>query len=415
MKPLNWDELISNREKLIKWQSINWYIPTFYKNRLHLGCGDNILPYAINIDLYNPSADMQLDIRTLDGIENDSTSGIISHHALEHLGVREMVQALNRWYEVLEPGGTLELGLPDVELCMKMFLESPEDKKYNWDIYTMYGYQKETSENDKSEGQYHKSGVSLGKLVRILEDIGFLMDDAYNYDGYGTPSSFVLAHKPVKPMNEPCVLEKDIVMGTFTNTTEFLPSLWKSAHHYLPNIPFITHIEDKPIVTNMNLLRDIFVKTGKRYWLFLDHDIQFLNEDIVKNALNVMINNNAGAVTCYMDGRISSPALAYNTSELLEHKTTWATGYFILVDSYKVGYIKAREDLPDLNTAIDISYSLDIIKEGFEIWVVPDYVYHTRKYTPLNVAAFEVTQKFMTKEYGKLYLSCQHPINLVIA
>lgn len=424
MNKVNYQDLIENREKLISRQKVEWYNSQDEELNLHLGCGSFLLPGYINIDLANPKADKEGDLRHPDGFADNTVNKIVCHHALEHIPMRDLLPTLKNWYKLLKPGGTIDIGMPDIELCMKMFLEEDEERKWGWLIWTIYGAQTEQpTENNVYDiqdtfpympSQSHLSGLSLGKMIELLERVGFRMVEAYHYDGFGTPSFFIYAKKPEIPTIKPSALEQDTVMGTFTNSTKYISDLWKSSNEQLPNVQFITRFSDSKIVENMNLLRKDFVRSGKRYWIFLDHDIQFLNKDIVNNALKTMVRKKAGMVTVYMTGDTKVLAEEYGKAGLLEHQTTWGVGYFIMVDSFKVGDVLADINLPCHNTGIDISYSMDVKNKGYEIWASPDYVYHTKKYTKLDYDAAVKTHTYMLNRWDFLYENAIQPLKTVL-
>ena len=81
------------------------------------------------------------------------------------------------------------------------------------------------------------------------------------------------------------ILEKDVVMGVFTHRVDYLSSLISSIKEFLPDIQFIVKISDGSINENMEKLRQDFLCTNKRFWVFLDDDIQFLDSNIIKNAV----------------------------------------------------------------------------------------------------------------------------------
>jgi hypothetical protein len=415
VQPIDSILLAQNRETLVAWQRRQWFreAPGI---RIHLGSGHVYLKGYVNVDPFTEESDLKEDMRHLPFLPG-SVSEIISHHALEHLPMRDVWPTLNHWYDLLEPGGTVEIGLPDIELCFQSFLEASEQERWNRYIWTIYGAQTESdafltenewSPRDKFEfmsSQVHRGGFSIGYFVRMMEDIGFRILEAFNYDAYGSPSLFVYAVKPFPILNPGSVLEQDTVIGTFTNKTLYLPKLWASASKQLPHIPFVTRIQRGPINQGMSLLRDDFIQSGKRFWCFLDDDIQFLNPDIMRNALNLLVNNKLGAVSVYSTFDPVSLVNPYDASKLENRLHRWATGYFILVDSYKVGHIKPDMELPHPNTAVDTSYSVAIRAAGFDIGISADYVYHQRKDTRTHREVIDVTNAYLLSKWNNFYFT----------
>lgn len=245
----------------------------------------------------------------------------------------------------------------------------------------------------------------MGYFVRMLETIGFRMIKAFNYDAYGSASLFVYAMKPQHLKSLGSILEQDCVMGTFTHHTTYIEDEWASANKYLPHIPFITRFHRGGINKGMSMLREDFIKTKKRFWIFLDDDIQFLNSDVVKNALEMLIADKYACMSVFSTFEKSSLSEAYDLSKLgIERRSTkWATGYFIMVDSWKVGNILPDMNLPYPNQSVDTSYSAEIRKAGWAIGISPDYVYHVKKNTLYYTHVIDETNAYLINKWGQFY------------
>jgi predicted SAM-dependent methyltransferase len=84
--------------------------------RLNWGCGTSPKPGWLNSDIKEaPGVDVPADIRTGLPIETGTIKYAVSIHALQELPYREQVPALAELRRLLEPGGVLRLGLPDLE------------------------------------------------------------------------------------------------------------------------------------------------------------------------------------------------------------------------------------------------------------------------------------------------------------
>jgi hypothetical protein len=241
----------------------------------------------------------------------------------------------------------------------------------------------------------------------MLEDIGFRMIDVYHYWWYGCPMIFIYAVKPEPNPPIKSILEKDVALGVFTNKTAFLPALWASVYKQFPQIPFITRIQRGMINEGMRLLREDFLKSKIRYWVFLDDDIVFLHPDTIKNALEYMIAEKFACMSVFSTFEPSALGEPYNPNKLgLEKRETrWATGYFICVDSWKVGHILPDMNLPDGNTSVDTSYSVSIVANGYNIGISPDYVYHVKKQVWAKPDIIDITNKYLMNKWGEFYYS----------
>ena len=412
MQPIDYNELISNRERLIVWQQLQ-RARQVDGLRLNLGCGNILIPGYTNVDLYSPNADVKEDIRNMTFKQNSAIE-IIAQQVLEHLPYRDVFETLKHWYNILDFGGTIEIGSPDIEFLFQGFLEGSDNEKWQKYIWMIYGEQTSASVSEKNNirnkvpfnpGLVHMGGFSLGYMIRMLEDIGFRMIDAYNYDGYGAPCLFIYAMKPFKIEKIHNVLENDVAIGAFTNRTDYIVNLWESANKYLPHIPFITRINRDSIVKNMTLLREDFIKSGKRYFVYLDDDIEILNSDIIKNALELLIKNKYAIVSVYSTFDPVALTNHYSPAEkgLIAREHNFAVGYFICSDSWRIGNILPDLNLPDPNLAIDADFSVASRLEGFQIGISADYVYHLAQKTHPGIVNSQPTLDYFMNKYGEYY------------
>lgn len=93
--------------------------------RVHLGCGKDIRPGWINVDL-------QRGVRTQNYVNYDlrrglplpaaSCSIIYSSHFIEHLSLTEARKHFADCYAALEPGGTLRMALPHFEELVRRYV-----------------------------------------------------------------------------------------------------------------------------------------------------------------------------------------------------------------------------------------------------------------------------------------------------
>lgn len=97
--------------------------------RLQFGCGQFAAAGWINANLEpGPGVDFRCDIRGGLPLESDSVRYIASMHALCELPYLDVVPALRELRRVLEPGGVLRLGLPDLERAIDAYVRG--DRSY---------------------------------------------------------------------------------------------------------------------------------------------------------------------------------------------------------------------------------------------------------------------------------------------
>lgn len=76
--------------------------------RLHLGCGQNVLPRPWE------NFDLDIDIRQPLPFDFCSVEFILAEHVIEHIDFRSGIKFLSECLRVLEPGGKLRLAFPDI-------------------------------------------------------------------------------------------------------------------------------------------------------------------------------------------------------------------------------------------------------------------------------------------------------------
>ncbi len=139
--------------------------------KLHVGCGNVILPGGINVDIDNiPGVDIQDDVRTLAKIKDDSCDIIYASHVLEHFGRKEFESILKVWNKKLKINGILRLAVPDFEKAIKWY----NDTKKIEDVIGLI------SGGQKTEFDYHKMIYDRKFLTKVLKICGF--DDVKEWE-----------------------------------------------------------------------------------------------------------------------------------------------------------------------------------------------------------------------------------------
>lgn len=132
--------------------------------KLHVGCGDVILPGWINVDLENlPGIDLQDDIRELGKIKDETCDIIYASHVLEHVGRNEFEDVIKTWNKKLKVGGILRIAVPDFEKVIEWY-----KKKGN--ILDVTGL---VSGGQKTKYDYHQMIFDKKFLSQVLKKCGF--------------------------------------------------------------------------------------------------------------------------------------------------------------------------------------------------------------------------------------------------
>jgi len=134
--------------------------------KLNLGCGNDIKPGYINIDKYNNTGnvDMNSDLGDLP-FDDHTISEIYTSHVFEHIPLNEVYSVISEWKRALKIGGRLVLRLPDLETEVKIWLQTPDDKKW-FDVHRIFGAQ-------SHPGNTHYIGFNPGSLKSFLETFNF--------------------------------------------------------------------------------------------------------------------------------------------------------------------------------------------------------------------------------------------------
>ena len=140
--------------------------------KLHVGCGDVIIPGWTNLDIEElPGVDINDDIRTLEKIQNNSCDIIYASHVLEHVGRNEFGNVLRVWNRKLKINGVLRLAVPDFEKAIEWYTKTGKildivglvsgDQKTKFDYHQMIYDKKYLSESMKKYDEDWK------KILRI--------------------------------------------------------------------------------------------------------------------------------------------------------------------------------------------------------------------------------------------------------
>ncbi len=132
--------------------------------KLHIGCGDVIIPGWTNLDIDNlPGVDINDDARTLSKIPDESCDIIYACHILEHLGRHEVGNVLKTWTKKLKKNGMVRLAVPDFEKAIQWYQKNPHLEDV---LGLIIGGQ-------KTKYDFHKMVFDKKKITELLIDSGF--------------------------------------------------------------------------------------------------------------------------------------------------------------------------------------------------------------------------------------------------
>lgn len=154
--------------------------------KLNLGCGKYPMEGYVNVDLYADAADVKGDFTEMVFADVEE---IVMLHVLEHLPFDRTDEILSMLYDWLQPGGSLLVEVPDMEVLLALGTGYPE-----WVLW-IYGA--------KEPGERHQGGYTMAMLVQALARAGFEVDSlsikrfvSDHPERRGYPCCQALARKP---------------------------------------------------------------------------------------------------------------------------------------------------------------------------------------------------------------------------
>lgn len=142
---------------------------------LHIGCGTNIKPGWVNVDL-GRDADITLDLREPLPFPDNSVTMVYSEHFFEHLTLEEGTRFLRECLRVLAPNGRVSIGVPNARLCMQDYARNDREK---W-LRTRERFHPKWCTTPMHSANYffrqdgeHKYAYDEETLIGLIRDCGF--------------------------------------------------------------------------------------------------------------------------------------------------------------------------------------------------------------------------------------------------
>ena len=158
--------------------------------RLHLGCGPEILPGWVNIDLHPyPGVDRVLDVR--EGLPFEDVELIFAEHFLEHLELEDAWRLVRECRRVLADDGILRLTTPNLDwvwatsYATRWSAQSARQATIDIDAWKhdTAAARDCVGINQAFRGWGHRFLYNAGMLEALLRDAGFSRLDWRRY-GY---------------------------------------------------------------------------------------------------------------------------------------------------------------------------------------------------------------------------------------
>jgi predicted SAM-dependent methyltransferase len=142
------------------------------KLKLNLGCREHKMYGFVNVDIREEmEPDVVDDAFALTKFKNNSVDLIYICHTLEHANRDGAQSALERFHEVLKPGGTIRISVPDMEAVCEHYVFH---RDLRWLKTFFHGGQ-------THEWDYHRVGWDYKTMTEDLIDKGFVNVRKWNW------------------------------------------------------------------------------------------------------------------------------------------------------------------------------------------------------------------------------------------
>jgi len=158
--------------------------------KLNLGSGRSPIEGWLNVDV--PPADLEMHLNWGLPFADGAAKYVYLSHVLEHFYKREALELLSDVYRVLAPGGTARLVVPDIEKCMRAYVQKDEGyfetRRRLWTVSdesaaTSLELVLKNAGAGIEPGSFwgHKQGYDFETLSHILRKAGFTSVERSEY------------------------------------------------------------------------------------------------------------------------------------------------------------------------------------------------------------------------------------------
>ncbi len=136
------------------------------KKQLNVGCGEQILPNYINVDIRKlDGVDIICDVKFLP-FKGGTFEKLWASDVLEHNPRLDIEDILKEWRRVLKKGGILSLKVPNLKTIASNYIRGLIDcAEFSRLIYG--------NQEDNDIANFHKSGFDSVLLKKLLRKAGF--------------------------------------------------------------------------------------------------------------------------------------------------------------------------------------------------------------------------------------------------
>jgi len=163
----------------------------------------------------------------------------------------------------------------------------------------------------------------------------------------------------------------DVVLAIATHRRKYLDSLLGS----LKKLPYqkVISVDQKLVGSNLSQVWELAKSSGKRYVVLMDDDIEVLEKDVVWRSINIMKMKGwviAGTHETY------NPNYKPGKHLLKVYDKGWLPGYFLVIDTEKIGDYVFDTGLNDDQDHVDIDMCMYAHSLGYKVGVVDRVIIH---------------------------------------
>lgn len=143
--------------------------------KLNIGAGSVRREGFLSVDIRAAAGvDIVSNAWELSTIAPQSVSEIYTRHMVEHLDPNDAKLSLRRWFEILQPGGRINIVVPDIEFHARQLLGAatshlPDQQAHAYAGF--FGWRDETRGGNREDA--HRWGYTERSLVILMRDVGF--------------------------------------------------------------------------------------------------------------------------------------------------------------------------------------------------------------------------------------------------
>lgn len=151
--------------------------------KLHLGCGNNLMPDWLNTDIYTTQGP---NVAFVDGtvrfpFEDTTFDYAFSEHMIEHIPYAKGAFMLKECFRVLRPGGKVRIATPNLAKILALYTDQLSDIQQQYIRWSIDRHNKDVKIytpahviNTFMTSWGHRFVYDVASLKRAMEDAGFV-------------------------------------------------------------------------------------------------------------------------------------------------------------------------------------------------------------------------------------------------